>query len=170
MPGIVVGVDGSGHSRKALERAAAEAAAHGAPLIVLTIHQPQFMAEVKVAPVEPTPGGGIRVHTRFPLAALDQHCCIRDHRIAADMIEMKMRVDDEVDLAGISVNRFEPRTDFFARLKADTEKPDEPRAESSSRVVLAIGVQPGVEQRSSLRVLDQKDRDRDGDVAFSALH
>jgi nucleotide-binding universal stress UspA family protein len=39
MPGIVVGVDGSSHSRKALERAAAEAVAHGAPLTVLTIHQ-----------------------------------------------------------------------------------------------------------------------------------
>ena len=39
MPGIVVGVDGSSHSRKALERAASEAAAHGAPLTVLTIHQ-----------------------------------------------------------------------------------------------------------------------------------
>jgi nucleotide-binding universal stress UspA family protein len=39
MAGIVVGVDGSGHSRKALERAAAEAVAHGAPLAVLTIHQ-----------------------------------------------------------------------------------------------------------------------------------
>jgi nucleotide-binding universal stress UspA family protein len=39
MPGIVVGVDGSGHSRKALERATVEAAAHGAPLTVLVIHQ-----------------------------------------------------------------------------------------------------------------------------------
>ena len=39
MAGIVVGVDGSGHSRKALERAAAEAVAHGAPLTVLVIHQ-----------------------------------------------------------------------------------------------------------------------------------
>ena len=39
MPGIVVGVDGSGHSRKALERAAAEAVAHGLPLTVLTVHQ-----------------------------------------------------------------------------------------------------------------------------------
>jgi nucleotide-binding universal stress UspA family protein len=39
MPGIVVGVDGSGHSRKALERGVAEAAAHGAPLTVLVIHQ-----------------------------------------------------------------------------------------------------------------------------------
>ena len=39
MPGIVVGVDGSRHSRKALETAAAEAAAHGMPLTVLVIHQ-----------------------------------------------------------------------------------------------------------------------------------
>ena len=39
MAGIVVGVDGSGHSRKALEWAANEAAAHGAPLTVLTVHQ-----------------------------------------------------------------------------------------------------------------------------------
>ena len=39
MAGIVVGVDGSGHSRKALERAAAEAVAHGVPLTVLVIHQ-----------------------------------------------------------------------------------------------------------------------------------
>ena len=39
MPGIVVGVDGSGHSRKALERAAAEAVAHNLPLTVLVVHQ-----------------------------------------------------------------------------------------------------------------------------------
>src|SRR4029077_7399531 len=39
MPGIVVGVDGSRHSRKALERAANEAAVHHAPLTVLTVHQ-----------------------------------------------------------------------------------------------------------------------------------
>jgi nucleotide-binding universal stress UspA family protein len=39
MAGIVVGVDGSGHSRKALERAAAEAVAHNLPLTVLVVHQ-----------------------------------------------------------------------------------------------------------------------------------
>ena len=39
MAGIVVGVDGSGHSRAALERAATEAAAHGVPLTVLVVHQ-----------------------------------------------------------------------------------------------------------------------------------
>jgi nucleotide-binding universal stress UspA family protein len=39
MPGIVVGVDGSGHSHTALEWAAKEAAVHQAPLTVLTVHQ-----------------------------------------------------------------------------------------------------------------------------------
>ncbi len=39
MPGIVVGVDGSGHSRRALEWAIKEAALRQAPLTVLTVHQ-----------------------------------------------------------------------------------------------------------------------------------
>jgi nucleotide-binding universal stress UspA family protein len=38
MPGIVVGVDGSTGSQKALEWAAREAAAHHAPLTVLAVH------------------------------------------------------------------------------------------------------------------------------------
>jgi nucleotide-binding universal stress UspA family protein len=39
MPGIVVGVDGSGHSQQALEWAMAEAGLRHAPLRVLTVHQ-----------------------------------------------------------------------------------------------------------------------------------
>jgi nucleotide-binding universal stress UspA family protein len=39
MPGIVVGVDGSAGSQLALTWAAREAAAHHAPLTVLTVHQ-----------------------------------------------------------------------------------------------------------------------------------
>ena len=39
MPGIIVGIDGSGHSRKALEWAIKEAAAHHSPLTVVTVHQ-----------------------------------------------------------------------------------------------------------------------------------
>ena len=38
MPGIVVGVDGSAGSHKALEWAAREAAARHAPLTVVTVH------------------------------------------------------------------------------------------------------------------------------------
>lgn len=39
MPGIVVGIDGSEHSRRALEWAVREAALRRAPLTVLTVHQ-----------------------------------------------------------------------------------------------------------------------------------
>jgi len=39
MPGIIVGVDGSGHSRRALEWAINEAAVRHTPLTVLTVHQ-----------------------------------------------------------------------------------------------------------------------------------
>jgi len=38
MSGIIVGVDGSGHSRRALEWAMNEAAVRHVPLIVLTVH------------------------------------------------------------------------------------------------------------------------------------
>lgn len=38
--GIVVGVDGSGHSVRALEWAAREAAMRAVPLTVITVHQP----------------------------------------------------------------------------------------------------------------------------------
>jgi nucleotide-binding universal stress UspA family protein len=40
MPGILVGIDGSTHSRRALEWAIKEAATRHAPLTVLTVHQP----------------------------------------------------------------------------------------------------------------------------------
>lgn len=39
MPGIIVGVDGSGHSRRALDWAIHEAAVRHAPLTVLTVQQ-----------------------------------------------------------------------------------------------------------------------------------
>jgi nucleotide-binding universal stress UspA family protein len=40
MPGIIVGIDGSSHSRHALEWAITEAAVRHAPLTVLTVRQP----------------------------------------------------------------------------------------------------------------------------------
>jgi nucleotide-binding universal stress UspA family protein len=39
MPGIIVGIDGSDHSRRALEWAVREAAVRQAPLTVLTVQQ-----------------------------------------------------------------------------------------------------------------------------------
>jgi nucleotide-binding universal stress UspA family protein len=39
MPGIIVGVDGSGHSQRALEWAMKEAAVRQVPLTVMTVHE-----------------------------------------------------------------------------------------------------------------------------------
>jgi nucleotide-binding universal stress UspA family protein len=55
MPGIIVGVDGSGHSQRALEWAIGEAAVRRAPLTVLTVHQEVAAAGYWGYPV-PYPG------------------------------------------------------------------------------------------------------------------
>ena len=73
------------------------------------VDQAQFVAKVEIARVEAAPRGGLGVHAGIPLAALHQHRCVGDQRVAADMVEVKMRVDDEVDLAGTAVDRLEPR-------------------------------------------------------------
>ena len=39
MPGVIVGIDGSGHSQRALEWAVKDAATHHTPLTVITVHQ-----------------------------------------------------------------------------------------------------------------------------------
>jgi len=40
MPGIIAGIDGSGHSQRALEWAVEEAAARHLPLMVINVYQP----------------------------------------------------------------------------------------------------------------------------------
>ena len=55
MPGIIVGVDGSGHSQRALEWAMKEAAIRHAPLTVLTVHEAVagYFGGVSVYPDDP---------------------------------------------------------------------------------------------------------------------
>jgi nucleotide-binding universal stress UspA family protein len=48
MPGILVGVDGSDHSRRALEWAMREAVTHHAPLTAMTVHPPPVRAAAEV--------------------------------------------------------------------------------------------------------------------------
>ncbi len=55
MPGIIVGVDGSDHSRRALEWAVREAAVRRVPLTVLTVQQPAAAAYWGAGAVVPYP-------------------------------------------------------------------------------------------------------------------
>ena len=73
--------------------------------IVLAIDEAQVMAEVEIARVETAPHGGIGVHAGIPFPALHEHCRVGNQCVAADMVEVKMRVDDEVYLARIAVDR-----------------------------------------------------------------
>jgi hypothetical protein len=86
------------------------------------------------------------------------------------MVEMEMRVDDEVDARRVAADRLEPGADLLARTKADLEEAGEPSPEPPDRVTLAIGMEAGIEQRPSLWMLDQEHWDRHGDLALAALH
>ena len=119
--------------RQADDRAVAE---H----VVLAVDQAQFVAEVEIARVEAAPGGDVGVHPGLPFAALHQHRRVRDQRVAADMVEMEMRVDDQVDLRRVAADRFEPGADFLAGLEVEAEQAGEARPEPAGGVVLAIGV------------------------------
>jgi hypothetical protein len=61
---------------------------------VLAIDQAQLMADVEIARVEAAPRGAVGVHAGIPLAALHKDRRVGDQRVAADVVEMKMRVDE----------------------------------------------------------------------------
>ena len=86
------------------------------------------------------------------------------------MVEVEMRIDDQIDMCRVPVDRFETGADLLAGLEADPEQPGEARAQPPDRVMLAIGVQPGIEQRPASRMLDQKNRHRERDVTLATLH
>ena len=60
--------------------------------------------------------------------------------------------------------------DFLARCESNPKGNSKLLAEAAGGIVLAIRMQPGIEQRPALRVLDQKHWNRDSYVAFGALH
>jgi hypothetical protein len=61
---------------------------------------------------------------------------------AADMVEMEMRFDDEIDARRVAPDRFEPRADLFARIKADPEQRGDPGAEAPLRIMRQSGWRP----------------------------
>jgi hypothetical protein len=86
------------------------------------------------------------------------------------MVEMKMRVDDDIDLCRISVDRFESRADIFARPEGEREQTGDARSDSRGGVVLAIGMQSGVEEDPPFGMLDQVSGYRQVRPTLSALH
>src|SRR5205085_8210654 len=90
--------------------------------------------------------------------------------VAADMIEMEMRINDEIDLRRVAAERFDTRADLLARVIIEIEEARKARAEPRRRIVLAVGMHAGVEEGRAVGVLDQIGRDRQADLALAALH
>jgi hypothetical protein len=107
--------------------------------IMFALDQAQFVTEIEISWIETVPGRDVGVRTSIPFAPLYQHRCVRDQYVSADMVEMEMRIYNEVDLSGITVDRCEPCTDLLAGREVDTEEPSHAFTETTGGIVLAIG-------------------------------
>src|SRR3954447_18210317 len=57
--------------------------------VVLAIDLDHFMPEVEIGSIEPALCGDVGVHSRLPLALLNDHHRVGNERVAADVIEVK---------------------------------------------------------------------------------
>src|SRR5215831_11572824 len=80
--------------------------------IVLAVDLDHLVAEVEIGPVEAAQCSAFWIHPGFPLAFLHYHDGVGDQRVAADMVEMKMRIDDDNDLCRVAIDCFESGADF----------------------------------------------------------
>src|SRR5207237_4096623 len=130
----------------------------------------QLVTELEIAWIEAVRTRDVRGRAGVPFTALHNHRGVWDQLIPAAMVEMEMRVDDEIDTLGVAVNRFQPRADLLTWAKADLEQLGHSLAKSSNGNVLAVGMQASIEQRAPFRMLDQKNGNRHGYADLGGLH
>src|SRR5208337_1835429 len=94
------------------------------------------------------------VVARLPLAALNQQSRVGQLLVAAAVIEMEMRVDDEIDLRRRNAERLDARRDLLAGFESDRVILRE-TSKAAVRIGLRVDVKTGVEDRPALRMLDQ---------------
>src|SRR5579862_1002967 len=90
----------------------------------------------------------------LPLAPLNEQSGIGQLIVAAAVVEMEMRVDDEIDLRGRHAERLEPSRDLLAGFESNSVIRGEP-SEAAIRIGLRLAMEAAVEDRASFRMLDQ---------------
>ena len=127
--------------------------------VVLAVDQLAGVTEIVVARVIAILRAQVGIGGRLPLAALHDERRVGKLRIAADVIEVQMRVDQPADRVGFDTLRAQARTQFLARSEVD---PVDLREETESRfgVGLGVEVQARVEDDGALRMQHQPTRDR----------
>src|SRR5689334_21325488 len=97
---------GMAASRETGDRAVAED-------VVLAVQQQQLVANVEIAAIEAVRHGNVRIQSGLPFAPLHEHRRIGNEGVAADMVEMKMRVDQDANPCRVAADRAEARTDLL---------------------------------------------------------
>ena len=103
----------------------------------------------------------------FPLAPLDDDARVGHQQIAAGVVEVEMRVDDEVDVLRFDAELHEPRFHLFAAAVVHMEMLGD-ATQPGFGVVLAIRVEAGVEQDAALGMVDQVAGHGKADLAVGA--
>ena len=125
---------------------------------------------IEVGAEEADLGGHVRILRGFPFALLHDHRGVGHQLVAAGMVEMQMAVHDEVDLAGIAVDRFQAGLHVVVGPEMlEAEDARGALADAAGRVGATLRVHAGVEHRPALRVLDQVGWNGQGDLTVLAL-
>ena len=125
---------------------------------------------VEVGTEEADLGGQLGILRGFPFALLHHHCSVGHEFVAAGMVEMQVAVYDEVDLAGIAVDRFQPRLHVVVCPELlEAEDACDPLAQPAGRVGTALRMHAGIEHRPAPRMFDQVGGNGQRDLAVLAL-
>src|SRR5439155_19966692 len=113
--------------------------------IVLAVDGNDVVPDVVVLGVEEVPRREVGVVAGVPFPSLDYDRGVGDRGVAARMVEVEVRGDEEADAGRVDAERREPRGDVVAVAELDVEEARRP-AEPRGRVAAGVAVEAAVEQ------------------------
>src|ERR1700756_1138905 len=98
--------------------------------VVFAFDQEALVPHVEVAALEAVWHGDIGIHAGFPFPSLHQPRRAGNQDPAPDMVEMEMRVHQNIDLCGVPADRDEVRGDLLAGPIIELEQSGDARADT----------------------------------------
>ena len=131
---------------------------HGAvsEQVVFAVDLLHRMAMIEVGAEEADLGGQLGILSGLPFALLHDHGGIGHQLVTAGMVEMQMRIHDEIDFAGIAIDRLEARLHVvLGTVLLEPEDPRDLRSQTPGGIGPALRMHAGIEHRPALGVFDQ---------------
>ena len=124
--------------------------------IVLPIHEEDVVARIVIARIVVVGADAAGIVPGLPLAPLDDDPRVRHARVAAGMVEVKVRGHEEAHGGDVDVDRAEARRDVVPGAELDGEEAARV-AEPGGGIDARVGVKATVEEDEAVRVIDQED-------------